>query len=446
MLAQFEQCVLVQGQQQLLRKLFATILANSVMLDEQLNRYALAVIQREKLSFPVAAKTALENIRCTDDAQFLLEQLRHEGMSAFDVVDRGVSYHRDGDSELTAFVQTASIALATSLLVGSEDSKRRDGFAQQLHQRFQDLPMVRTAAYQACGDLGSFLSIRPLRERQAKETDSTAKAVMGKALESLGDRLVLHKPQQGKPNEIRQWLDFVADLGDSGLLPHIKGCLIPPHSDHKVRESALNAIARTGGPDALAVVKQFINDTAPGGETLAVARRARMILEQRNDMGLFDVLAKFYDPDADVMDPAINYEQMLGASLVHNTTKALQKAQTFWEEAHWDEFVTKISGLVEALVRQVVRTHYSQMHWDQAKAEIMARGNFANVLNSTEFRNTFGKLQAHANTLYGFRHDSSTAHVMNTDGSPKGEATQEDADYVRDVFLQAFAEAVDALR
>jgi hypothetical protein len=86
------------------------------------------------------------------------------------------------------------------------------------------------------------------------------------------------------------------------------------------------------------------------------------------------------------------------------------------------------------------------MNWDQVKAENLARGNFANILHSTEFQNTFGKLQAHANTLYGFRHDSPTAHVMNTDGSPKAEATQEDAEYVREEFLHAFVEAIDALR
>jgi len=446
MLRRFEQSVLAPGQQRSLRTMFGTILASSVLVDGRLNRYALDVMQREKLSFQSASRTAMENVSCQDDGQFLLERLRQEGMSVFDVVDKGVSFHKDGDSDLTAFVQSASIALAANLLVGSEDMKQRDGFAQRLHKRFHDLPAVRAAAYQACGELGSFLSIRPLRERQVKETDITAKTVMGNALASLRDRLVQHKPLQDKQDEIRRWLEFVADLGDSALMPHVKGYLIPPHSDHKVREFALEAIARMGDPRGLDIVKQFINDTTPEGEILAAARHARMVLEKRNDMGLFDVLAKFYGSDADVLDPAINYQQVLGASLVHSTTRALQKAQKFWEEAHWDEFLTKISGVIEALIRHVVRTRYSRMNWDQVKAENLARGNFANILHSTEFQNTFGKLQAHANTLYGFRHDSPTAHVMNTDGSPKAEATQEDAEYVREEFLHAFVEAIDALR
>jgi len=270
---------------------------------------------------------------------------------------------------------------------------------------------------------------------------------MEKALGLLKERLIQQRPQRGTSEEIKRWLDFVADLGDSSLVPYVRGYLIPPHADQKVRHSALNAIASMRDPVALDVVKQFVKDTAPEGETLVVARRARLALEQRNDMDLFDSLAKFYDPDADVLDPAINYEPLLGRSLRISVTQGLEKSSRLWDDGHWDEFITKIDAIMGGLVQQVFRTQHVKMSLDQQRAQKLAGGNsYASMLAVTEFRTAYGRLQAYCNTIHGFRADSPTAHVLSRDGSAKVPATEDDAEVVRREFQLAFAEAIRALR
>lgn len=446
MLGRFEQ-LLLPPQQPLPRKAFETALVDEIMLGDRLNRYALDTTQRANLSFSTAARTALNQLQSRDDAQFLLDRLHAAGTAGIEVLRHGMAFHRDGDSSLTEFVRKTAIALATDVLIAGGEQKQREDHARQLHEAFYDVPAVRIAAYRACGELGILLSVRALRQRQAKENNASAKTAIGTALASLRDRLVQRKPQLEASEDLKSWLGCVGDLGDSSLLSQAAGYLIPPHRDQTVCRSALIALAAIGVPEALGVVTKFIEETNPEGETLAVARRTRILLEKRSDADLFDVLARFFAPDADVMDPTINYEQLLGgASLVQSTTKALQKAQLFWEQDHWDEFITKTSGVIEALVKQVVRTHYAKIKRGQPEAEKLARGGLASILNASEFKSAFGNLQAHANTIYRVRHAVPTAHVMNEDGTPKSEATEENAEYIRDEFLHAFTEAVKALR
>ena len=68
------------------------------------------------------------------------------------------------------------------------------------------------------------------------------------------------------------------------------------------------------------------------------------------------------------------------------------------------------------------------------------------MLNISEFRTAYGKLQAHCNTIQSFRRESPTAHAMNKDGSAKVEATRDEAEYVRGEFAPAFTEVIRVLR
>lgn len=429
-----------------LRATFEAALAEEVVFDGKVNRYALLVAQRENLSFSTTARKALDGLSSLNDAEYLLNQLHAGGADVGGVLQHGVTFHRDIDPSLTEFVRKTSIELRTRKLIAAGTQKQREDFARQLQERFHDSATVRIAAYRACGELGGLFNIKALRNRRERENSEPAKAAIDGAIASLKERLVAQKGEQATPEEFVCWLGYVGDLGDPALLPNVVGCLEPPHPEQCVRLAALAALSEMGGCEALDVVTRFMEDTAPEGETLSAARRARMRLEDRRDTELFEVLAVFYKPDNDVLDPAIDYGKLLGTTLLASSTKALQKAQRFWEEGHWDEFVTRLSGVVEAMVKQVVRKRYAEISWDQAKAEKMARGSLANILNSTEFKNGYSRLQAHANTLYSFRHGSPTAHVMNVDGSSKEEASEDDAEYVREEFLQAFEEAVKALR
>jgi hypothetical protein len=50
-----------------------------IMVDGRLNRYALDLMQRAKLSFEMGAEIALSKIKTMDDVQFLLDRLDAEG-------------------------------------------------------------------------------------------------------------------------------------------------------------------------------------------------------------------------------------------------------------------------------------------------------------------------------------------------------------------------------
>lgn len=449
MLERIEQFLLhpaTQGEP-VLRQPVEQALLEQVILDGRVNRYAIDLMCREKFGLERVALRALAGLTAPGDAMFMLDRVTARGADAIGVLTGAVGFHREGDEALTEQVQAAAIARATDLLLKFADTASVEAFARQLHERFQDMPTVRQAAYGACGRLGSFVSIRPLRDRQPKETVAAAKAAILDAVSALRDKLARSKPDPAKPEDIKAWLGHTATLADHTLLASAAGYLRPPHSDHGVRRAALNAVAGMGGPEALDVVKRFIENTAPEGETLAAARGARMRLEQRNDAGLFETLGGYFDADAEVLDPALDYEALLGTHLMASTNRGLTKAQKLRNDGHWDEFITQINGVTEALVRRIFRTRYAAMGLDQQKGEKLGGGNaYAPMLAMTEFKNAFGKLQAHANTIQSFRRDSPTAHAMNKDGTAKSEASPDDAEYVRDEFVPAFTEAVRALR
>jgi HEAT repeat protein len=444
MLTRFEQCVMQppQSQRPSMRTPLESALPREAVVDGRANRYALDLMRRAKLSFEKGAEAALNGIETKDDAQFVLNLLYAAG--AIDVLTKSTGFHRHGQEALTKHVQATAISLVTTLLKQTTDRKRLDAFAGQLHERFQDLPIVRESAYRACGELGSFLSIKPLRERLRKETVASAKKAIEQAVGAFRKRLVEEEPKGGTADSVKQWLGFVADLGDPALVPLVLGYLDPPHTDHSVRHSALNAIEHMPSPASLEAVKKFIRDTAPEGQTLAVARHARLVLEERNDLELFDVLAGFYSAEEEVLDPAISYVELLGP-LLPGVTKGLQKSLKLFDDRHWDEFVTRVSAVMESVVRLLFRRRCGQLAIDPTKVDTIAGGNYRNVLNYASFRNTYGKLQTHCDTIYAYRGESPTAHATHTDGSTKAEATSDDAEYVRDEFKLAFAEAVKAL-
>ena len=431
--------------QSVLRQSLEHALVGEVMIDGHINQYAIDVMQN--IAFDRGANLALSGLNQKSDADFLFSRLMRQGRSGLAAMTKALGFHRDGDEDLTAYVQASAIACSVKLLPANEEHDAAERFAQELHKRFQDLLPVREAAYLACGTLARFSSIRPLKERLQKETSVAPRDTIKKALGLLRDALIQSKPQHADAREIETWLHYVADLGDAALLPQVVGYLRPPHADHSVRQGALNALATMGGAAVLDVVVRFMEDTAPEGATLTAARRARLALEERKDVELFEVLAVFYDADAAVVDPGIQYEQLLGGSLLFSVTRNLKKAQRLWVNGHWDEFITQMNSILEALVRQVFRTKYSVMGIDQQAAEKQAGGSsYMSMINLTQFRTTYGKLQAHCNTIHSFRRESPTAHAMNRDGTSKIEATEAEAHYVRSEFLSGFSEAVAALK
>jgi len=441
MLARFEQCVLAsQPQQPSLRPSLEAVLVSEVAVDGRLNRYAIDLMQRTDLSFEKGAENALHRVQAREDAQFVLQRLYDKG--AIDALTKSTCFHQDGNEPLTTCVRATAIALATRLLIQTDHATRRLAFAEQLHRRFQDLPSVRETAYHACGEISSFPSIKPLQTRLLQETAPSAKKAIEQAIDVLRKRLVAAKPQQGSPDAIKQWLGFIADLGDPAMLQYVVGYLRPLHDDHTVQHAAINAVQHMVSRESLELVKNFITDIAPEGQTLAMARHARLVLEERRDSDLFEVLGKLYSAQEEVVDPAIDYAKLLG-NLLPTMTKGLNKSLELFNDGHWDEYVTRISGLMESVARLVFRRRYDLLGVDKDKVNKI---QYRNLLNVTEFHTTYPKLQSHCDTIYTYRGESPTAHATSTDGSEKSEATSDDAECVRDEFKRAFVEAIKALR
>jgi hypothetical protein len=171
-----------------------------------------------------------------------------------------------------------------------------------------------------------------------------------------------------------------------------------------------------------------------------------MVLDNRSDLRLFDVLQAFFSPEAGVLDPNINYETLLGAELLFSTVRNLQASFHEWESQHWNPFVTLLASVAEALLRQIYSVRYAAMGFNQDAGEKRAKGEFANMLAIPELKNTYGTLQALCNTLQNYRQVAATAHAMNRDGTAKAGATDIDAARAREVFQLAFEEFVRILR
>jgi hypothetical protein len=161
---------------------------------------------------------------------------------------------------------------------------------------------------------------------------------------------------------------------------------------------------------------------------------------------LFDVLGSFYSAEEEVLDPEINYINLFGGTLLTIVTKGLKKSRELLDDGHWEEFVTRISSVMESIARHVFRHQFNVLGIDEDKAKTIAAGSYRNLLNFAAFSARYRKLQTHCRTIYDYRDESSTAHATRTDGSAKAEVTSDDAEYIRDEFKLAFVEAINALR
>jgi hypothetical protein len=235
-------------------------------------------------------------------------------------------------------------------------------------------------------------------------------------------------------------LGHVRDLGDQALVPTVEKLLSVPHSDSSVTIAALRCLEKLGKKESLGAIDDYVKQTSAAGEILKAARKAKLVLQERNDLEFFDVLLKIFEADSPVLDPSLNYEAVFGNSRMNRLGSALAKSLEQREVGHWDDFVTRLDGVCEVLVRHVFEKYWSAMKLDEAKGLMMAKKEYANRLEISEFKNTFRSIQPLLLSIHQMRKDATTAHVENADGGEKPGFQESDADLALREFKKMFPE------
>jgi hypothetical protein len=414
-------------------------------MDGKLNRYVLDLIRRENLGFDDAVKQALSAKVSLEDIDFALDSLAMRNDSRARELLAQICGHHEADPKRTAHIRmTAAERLSRGYSEGTTFSEQ---MINGLHGMFFDVSPVRIAAYRACGQIADLRSIAPLKDRQKSETDQKAKRELESAVTALRTRLLASLPPTHDIKATLAWISHAADLSDGTLLDELRVYLFPPHSSQDVVLAALDTVGQIGNPAGVQLVREYIEGIAPAGSVLAKARRILMSLEHRNDTDLFEQLRRFLPEDSPALDPAINYESLLGSGNMRSAMKVLRDCVTQWDACHWDDFVTRMCGIFELMVRVIYSKAHHQMGLDENRRTRMIKdGQYANLIGCGEFKQAFPSFQASCQQVLIFRRDSPVAHASNPDGSEKPGVDEDDARLVRDHFAKSWVEFTQIVR
>jgi len=164
----------------------------------------------------------------------------------------------------------------------------------------------------------------------------------------------------------------------------------------------------------------------------------------RKDLSLREVLAEVFPDDSVVFDLSIDYQVIFGARLAR-IARALSEAITQHQSCHWDDFVTKLDGLCELIVRHIYDKYPHLLGIDQVQAQKMVRRDYANRLSMSQFRQAFPAAQPLLESIHATRYEATTAHVEDRDGSEKPGVGQEEAELSLEQFRMAFTKMVSTL-
>ena len=437
-LAQIEDLV-VSRHQPKLRELLPRI----VYADDNLNRPVLDLMRRRKIGFQQAAHQVLQGCLTADDAMFVLESLALESDDhSVRTIFQAIEFYSP-DRKVTAAVQEKAISLgcrAVEKRAPAANPTLVEAILQKLHDRFEDGPTVRFAAYAACGRLADSRSIVPLKNRLKSDNDRKCAEAIRDALKRIGERLKTARFANSDAGALVTWLTNVGDLGDKMLLPDVLPLLSPPHSSLEVRAGALWCLEHIGDPSVIPQIDEFVAETSPSGNILQAARHAKMTLLGRDDLEFVEALSSLLPADSPALDPRVDYAKEFGAARVKRLARSLQAAQGNWEAGHWDDLVTGLNGICEVLSSHLFEVRYAAMGLEKSQAERMCHQKHFNRVNMSEFRKTFPGIQAAMNSILQMRGDAETAHVEDPDGSGKPGIQKSDAELARDEFRRLLEE------
>jgi hypothetical protein len=437
-LAQIEDLIVRQHQPKL-----RELLPSLVHAEGKLNRFALDLMRRRRIGFQEAAQAILQGGHAPEDAVFVLELLALETDDSSAVAIAGATEYNSLDKKAAATVREKAITLACEVIgkrAATPSSSLMKTVLEKLHGRFQDMPAVRLAAYGACGKLADPRSVRPLKDRLRSDKDGKCKDAIGGALKRIGEELKMALPPTHDVSALVRWLGYVGELGDTALLPNVRPFLSSPHSSPDVQVAALLCLEHMGEPSVISHIDEFIAETSPSDSILQAARHAKMTLEGRADLELVEVLSRILPLDSPALEPSIDYAKEFGAFRVKHLAGGLQDAIGQWEAGHWDDYVTKLSGVCEALSRHLFETRHAAMGLEKGHAAKLARGPYRNRLDISEFRKAFGSIHARMVSIYQLRGEAETAHVEDSDGTGKPGLQKADAELARDEFRKLFGE------
>jgi hypothetical protein len=417
------------------------------LVGGKLNRFAVVLWEKLNPQFPSGLDNTLGAISSVSDADFLLEMTRKTPKAeALKVLSRGVSFHAN-DGKLTHHVRERSIGLLV-------EAQRKANFDAALLapcltvilDRFADVQGVRCVAYEACGELADLKSIQPLRTRLGTENTAKGKATIRAALGAIRERLLREKPPADNVGKTIEWLNHVVELADPATLEDVSCFLSPAHPHGAVQTAAVKALGAIGNKKGLEVLRRFVDDTAPSGDLLAATRRSRIALEVRGDAELFDELRKMFGEESELVDPAIDYSSAVGQELLRPLTQSLSEASKRRQVGHWDDLVTRLDGIAELLVRALYRRKFADFGLAKDKAEPLSKGNYANLINVSQFKDKYPKLHAQCDLLHTYRREAPAAHAANADGTEKAGVTEQDAENALTVFREVIRELMGILR
>ena len=414
---------------------------------KHVNRYVLDVMGRRPFDFASRVKAALTEVDSAADASALLDGLaRKRDRVCVGLLGQAVGFVSPLVTDVSmvrreALRQVGNVLGDKSVPIPPQT---RDEVLSQVHQCFEDLPNVRTLAYQVAGIVADPISIRPLRTRLQTDADPKGRAGIDAALRSIRERLLAEQPGPGEIEPLKQWLKHVGDLGDDILLERVSDVLRAAHPDRAVRVAALDCLAQLGNRKAIPVIDAFVSETSTSGDVLQAARHAKAVLMERKDLRLREVIAEAFPDDSPVFDLGIAYDAVFGVRL-GRITKYLSVAMEHYRSGRWDPFVTQLDGVCDTLVRHVYENYPGLLGIEPVLAHSMARQDYPNRLAMSQFKKAFLPAQPLLESIHAIRGEATVAHIEDSDGVEKPGVEQEEADLALDQFRSAFTTLVTAM-
>ena len=202
--------------------------------------------------------------------------------------------------------------------------------------------------------------------------------------------------------------------------------------------AALECAGRLGDPRAIDAIDQYLGATSPSGDVLQAARRAKAVLQGRHDLPFLGVLSEVLPQDSAALSLDIDYEAMFGIARLTRLAKAMQEALGELRAEHWEDFVTRLDGVCDSLIRHLYGTLWQRIKLDEKKAHELARKDYGNRLALSELKRAFPKLQSSLAAIHSLRHEATTAHLEDADGGEKPGIGREEAEIALDHFRIAF--------
>jgi len=424
-----------------------SVLPKHLIAENRLNRYTLDVMRRKHVEFAPQAQKALGQVEAAEDAMSVLDALfiEHSEESTHTLA-KAAGFVSDLIAEVSP-VRERALSLIRRL--SAEGTARLSArleaeILKQIHPRFEDARDVRFAAYDVAEALASPESIRPLRSRRSTDADPRANQKIDAALQSIQKRLVSQRPKWENSDVLISWLEHVGDLGDDVLVESVAEILTRPHPDRQVIIAALNSLSNLKSRKAIPFIDKFMTETSPSGDVLQAARYAKAVIQERKDLPLFEALTAAFPNDSTVFSIGVDYHAVFGARL-QRVARFITDAMDQYHSGHWDDFVTKLDGVCDLIVRHIFEQYPQLLAMEKTRAQNMAGRQYANRLGVSEFQVAFTSVQPLLASIHAMRDEATTAHGEDSDGTEKTGLGESDANLALDQFRTAFEKLITKL-